>query len=74
MDSMKIESRFLTGLISKIICQVIKKKLGMNVSVKVNNIQVNSDDSGQIHFNLGLGGSIPYNDLERLIFASPDKK
>lgn len=35
MDEMKIESRFMTGLISKIVSMVLRSKLGCDMGIQL---------------------------------------
>lgn len=45
MDEMKIQSKFLTGLISKIITKNVKKQLGTDCNVSINEITFKNDGS-----------------------------
>ena len=53
MDIMKIESKFMTGLIGKIIKKVVSSKLGYDVDFIINTIQVKiDDDTANAHVDL----------------------
>lgn len=53
MDEMKIKSKFLTGIISKLLRRTVSKKLGDDVDIRVNEIGFNCDD-GRVHVHLDL--------------------
>lgn len=53
MDEMKIKSKFLTGIISKLLRRTLSKKLGDDVDIRVNEIGFTCDD-GKVHVHLDL--------------------
>lgn len=53
MDEMKIKSKFLTGVISKLLRKTLSKKLGDDIDIRVNEIGFTCDD-GKVHVHLDL--------------------
>ncbi len=50
MDEMKIESKFTTAIIGKILKHVVKKKLGHEVEVVLNRFSITiTDDVAHLH-------------------------
>ena len=58
MDIMKIESKFMTGLIGKVIERLLRKKTGRDVKVQLNELGVQNitDDviSAKINFEVRM--------------------
>lgn len=54
MDGMKIESKFLTGVISKILERTIKRKLGYQTDIRVNAVNVTFTEDGNAHAHLDV--------------------
>ena len=53
MDIMKIESKFMTSMISKVIKRIIKKKLGYQVDIQLNSLNVNIEgDTAHVHLDV----------------------
>lgn len=56
MDEMKIQSKFLTGLFSKIITKNVKKKIGVDCDVLINGIVFKNDgNKTTIKLNIEAG-------------------
>lgn len=53
MDEMKITSKFLTGIISKLLGRTLRKKLGYDIDIQLNEIRVTCED-GKTHAHLDL--------------------
>lgn len=53
MDEMKIKSKFLTGIISRLLRRTLTKKLGSDVDLRVNEIGFTCDE-GRVHVHLDL--------------------
>ena len=53
MDELKITSKFMTKIVSKIVEVILKKKLGYKIDIQVNRIDVTFDD-GKAHFGVDL--------------------
>lgn len=69
MDEMKITSKFMTNIVSKIITKVLKQKLGYNVDFKLNAIKINLDDE-QAHIHLDVDADINKDELTKIISAN----
>ncbi len=55
MDDMKIESKFVRGLVSGILERVVKKKLGYDVDVELNAFRtVILDERTHVHLDIDL--------------------
>lgn len=52
MDEMKIVSKFTTNMISKLVKMVLRKKLGYNVDIQLNEIKTTiTDDKTHVHLD-----------------------
>lgn len=53
LDEMRIASRFLTNLVSKVINVVLRKKLGYDINVKLNEVRaINNDEKLKVHLDV----------------------
>lgn len=53
MDEMKISTRLMKGLIAKIVKTMIKKKVGYDVDIRLNDLVItNEDDKAHVHLNV----------------------
>ena len=53
MDAMNIKSKFLTGIISKVVSRVLRKKLGYDINVRVNEVETTVGEyRTRVHLNL----------------------
>ena len=66
MDEMKISSKFLTGIVSKIIDKLVRKKLGVDVGVQINSVQATMQE-GNTHLHLDVDADMKKEDLENLL-------
>ena len=53
MDEMKIGSKFTTGILSKLIAMLIRKKFGHDVELKLNEVNATVID-GKTHIHLDV--------------------
>lgn len=52
MDEMRVSSKFTTGILSKLLERVIRKKLGFDVAFNLNEVDVTiSNGKAQIHLD-----------------------
>lgn len=52
MDELKISSRLMLGIASKLIAKAVKKNFGYNISAQLNELQVTvKEDKAYIHVN-----------------------
>ena len=67
-DELRIESRFLRMIVSKLIVHFIKKKVGKDIDLKVEKLYLkSSDDDKDVMFNLQIRGQIGKNNLNELV-------
>lgn len=66
MDELKITSKFMTKIVSKIVEVILKKKLGYKIDIQVNRIDATFDD-GKAHFGVDLEGSLDQNEFVKLM-------
>lgn len=69
MDEVKVESMFLKGAIGKILTRMLRKKLGIPISLALYNLHVadvSEDDQYSIHIDCNVW--ISKEDLEKLIW------
>nr|DAF99902.1 MAG TPA: hypothetical protein [Siphoviridae sp. ctJT77] len=56
MDEMKVQSKLLRGIISKIISKSVKKKIGLDCDVSINEFSlVNDGSKTMVKLNIGVG-------------------
>ena len=66
MDEMKLESKFTTGIASKIVKRAVKNKLGYDVDVTLNKFRtVVMDDKTHVHLDVDL--ELSKEDLNKLL-------
>lgn len=66
MDEMKVTSKFMTGLISKVLTKMLKRKLGCDITICLNEIKVSVVD-GKTHAHLDADCDIPKEELLKLM-------
>ena len=69
MDEMKITSKFMTGMVSKIITKILKQRLGYNIDLNLNAIKINLDDE-RAHIHLDVDADIDKYELTKIISAN----
>lgn len=57
MDELKITSKFMRAVLSKLIKVAIYKKFGYKIDIQINEINVTSND-GNTHVHLNVDGDI----------------
>lgn len=67
MDIMKIESKFMTGLIGKVIEKALKKKTGRDVKVQLNEIGVQDITDDIISAKINLEMRMSKEELSKLL-------
>lgn len=65
MDEMRIQTGFMKNLIAKAIGKVLREKLGVNLSITLNDIYVCNDDKGA-HVNLNIKADMSHDDLAKI--------
>ena len=66
MDEVRIESGFTKMILSKILKTVLKKKLGCDVTVELNEFKATIKD-GKAHIHVSADGEIDNGDLTKLL-------
>lgn len=66
MDEMKIGSKFTTGIISKLVSMVIRKKFGYNVQLKLNEVNATVID-GKTHVHLDVDAELSKEELNKIL-------
>jgi len=66
MDEMRIESKFTTGIISKLIGMTVRKKLGYNVDIQLNEVRTTVID-GKTHVHLDVDAELSKEELNKLL-------
>lgn len=66
MDEMKIVSKFTTNVISKLVKMVLRKKLGYNVDIQLNEIKTTINE-GKTHVHLDIDAELDKEELTRIL-------
>lgn len=70
MDELKLNltTKFMRGILAKCIAKTIRKKLGCNMDVLINEIKITAVD-GKIHIHADVDGETTNEDLMKMIKA-----
>lgn len=66
MDEMKIESKFMTGIVSKIAKKVVRNKLGCDMDIQLNGLRTTIIDE-KTHVHLDLDIELTKEELNKLL-------
>lgn len=66
MDEMKIVSGFTKGIVSKIVRMVLRKKMGCDANILLNELNVSIND-GKTHIHLDLDAELEKEELLKLL-------
>jgi hypothetical protein len=66
MDEMKIESKFTTGLVSRIARKVVRDKFGRDIYIQLNNLHTTVIDD-KTHVHLDLDVELAQDELNKLL-------
>ena len=66
MDEMRIGSKFITGIISKLLVTVVKQKLGYNIDLKLNAVNATVGD-GKTHVHLDIDAEVSNEEIMRIL-------
>lgn len=66
MDEMRITSKFTTGMISKLTGLALKKKLGCDIGIRLNEVRATVDD-GKTHVHLDIDAELAKEDLLKIL-------
>ncbi len=66
MDEMRIGSKFITGIVSKLLTKIIHKKLGYDIGFRINEMNVVIvNEKAQVHLN--VDASIEKTELIKIL-------
>lgn len=68
MDEMKINltSKFMKGIVTKILAKAIKKQLGYDVDIELNDISVIAKD-GKVHLHADIDAEVTNEQFKELV-------
>lgn len=66
MDEMKIVSKFTTNMISKLVKMVLRKKLGYDIDIQLNEIKTTITD-GKTHVHLDVDAELEKEELMKIL-------
>lgn len=68
MDELKLSltTKFMRGILAKFIAKSIRKKLGCNIDILVNQISVTAID-GKMHVHVDVDGEMTNEDLMKMV-------
>lgn len=66
MDEMNIVSKFTTNMISKLVKMVLRKKLGYDVDIQLNEIKTTITD-GKTHVHLDVDAELDKEELLKIL-------
>ena len=66
MDEMKIVSKFTTNMISNLVKMVLRKKLGYDIDIQLNEIKTTITD-GKTHVHLDVDAELEKDELVKIL-------
>ena len=66
MDMLKISSTFLKGILNKVLAKVIKKQLGYDVNILINDLNIEVNE-GKVHLHLNVDGEMDKEEFSKLM-------
>lgn len=66
MDEMKIVSGFTRGIISKLVRMALRKKIGYDIDIQLNNIKATVVD-GKTHVHLDVDAELEKEELVKIL-------
>lgn len=64
MDALRVKTKFMRGLLSKVIETLIQKKTGYKVKIQLNEIDVSITDNNA-HIRLNMEGDMSVGELKK---------
>ena len=64
---MNIKSKLITGLLSVVLQKVIKKKLGTDITLEINGVDIYDVDKGAVAVHLDMDALIDRTELQKLV-------
>lgn len=66
MDELKLESKAMTAIVSRIVKKTVKKKAGYDVDIQLNNLRTTViDDKTHVHLDVDL--ELGKEDLDKIL-------
>lgn len=66
MDEMKIESKFARNVISKLLRRVLRKKLGYDIDIQMNELHATITD-GKAHLRMDVDAELDKEELIKIL-------
>lgn len=66
MDEMKISSKFMRNLVAKLVKRAVKKKVGYEVDIQLNELTVTVTD-GTAHVHLSVDAELNKDELTKIL-------
>lgn len=66
MDEMKISSKFMRNLIAKLVKRTVKKKVGYEVDIQLNEFTATVTD-GTVHVHLSVDAELNKDELTKIL-------
>lgn len=64
---MNIKSKLITGLLSVVLQKLIKKKLGTDITLEINGVNIYDVDEGAVGVHLDMDALIDRTELQKLV-------
>lgn len=64
---MNIKSKLITGLLSVVLQKLIKKKLGIDITLEINGVDIYDVDEGAVGVHLDMDALIDRTELQKLV-------
>ena len=64
---MNIKSKLITGLLSVVLQKLIKKKLGTDITLQINGVDIYDVDEGAVGVHLDMDALIDRTELQKLV-------
>ena len=66
MDELKLRTKFLKGIVAKIISKAISKKFGCDINILIDELEIENKD-GKVHIHANLRGEANTSDIATII-------
>ena len=67
LDHLVINSRFVKGIIEKVVIKAIKSKTGCNATIKLNQLELTNAEDDVVNVKLSIEGSMKKEDIMKLL-------
>ena len=66
MDELKLQTKFMRGIVAKLISKAISKKFGCDISIQINELELENKD-GKVHIHANLCGEAKTDDITTIV-------